>query len=430
MQRLPAELEAKLGQGIIKADRPPNQTPMIMAALLVLLGLIAVPTYFLMPRIQQFELKNYHTATVTRATIIESVSGSGTIVSDLSLDVKPRTAARVKQVLVQENQLVQKNQVLLKLESDDLQAALTEAAIKLEQAYIDVQQEKIAGQATVRAAQNETSKALEQLALSQKTLQVTQRLFTLGGESKNTLEQAQKQVKRDTRAVSEAKQTEVDTVLQNKLALQSAVANLELAVITRKKSSAALQYLTVRAAISSRVARVAVQENSEVDKSTRLLTLVSLDALRIDGRIDQNNASQLQIGQPVQAVLGEQTLNAEINSIGTEASDNEVIVSIRLLEPNQSLRPGMSVGLEYSVGKKNNVLSLPRAPFLSSGGQQFVYVLDKQNATRRNVTFGSANAERIEIISGLEAGEGIISSSYETFKEFPKILVAPQGELK
>lgn len=432
------ELERKLGASIVagkpKAERPPTHWPVVAMAFVVLGLAVAVPAYFLIPRAQVYELKSFQTATVARTTIVQTVSGAGTVVSDLSLDQKSLIAARVAKLEVAENQFVKKGQVLVRLESSEWRDKLDAAKAKILTANLDRQREIIAGNARARAASAEVSKAFEQVANSEKNLLATQDLFRIGGESMNALEQAQANLGRDTRGLGEAKRKVGETLEQNKLGFLNAEAALTLAARELKQARAQLRDEMVRAPINGRIARLAIHENDDVEKATRMFTIVSVDALRIEGKVDQNNANRISSGQMVRVEFGEGSIEGEVASVGTEvvAAQNggEVGVSVRLLKVPKMLKPGMGVGLEYEVGLRKNVLSLPRAPFLTSGGQQIVYVIREQSAKRQRVSFGSSNAEHVEITAGLSEGEKVIVSSYESFKDFPEIRISAQGELK
>jgi HlyD family secretion protein len=48
-------------------------------------------------------------------------------------------------------------------------------------------------------------------------------------------------------------------------------------------------------------------------------------------------------------------------------------------------------------------------------------VIDADTAERRPIRFGRRNPEQIEVLSGLHAGEQVITSSYETLKQFDRI---------
>lgn len=93
------------------------------------------------------------------------------------------------------------------------------------------------------------------------------------------------------------------------------------------------------------------------------------------------------------------------------------------------LRLGSSASVEVQVADHTGVLILPRAAFLSTGGEALAYVLSGDRAERREVSFGAQNDTQVEVVSGLQAGERVITSSYEAFKDQPSIQAPPGGEI-
>jgi len=76
-----------------------------------------------------------------------------------------------------------------------------------------------------------------------------------------------------------------------------------------------------------------------------------------------------------------------------------------------------------ALSESADAVLVPRGAFFSSTGGKWVYVLNKSGsrAFRREVNLGRQNPDFIEVLSGLEPGERIISSSYENFKEYEEL---------
>jgi len=64
---------------------------------------------------------------------------------------------------------------------------------------------------------------------------------------------------------------------------------------------------------------------------------------------------------------------------------------------------------------KHNVLKVPRGAWLESGGGRSAYAIDGKTATKRDVAVGTASVSEVEIISGLQEGERIITSDTSSF---------------
>jgi HlyD family secretion protein len=86
----------------------------------------------------------------------------------------------------------------------------------------------------------------------------------------------------------------------------------------------------------------------------------------------------------------------------------------------------MDVRLELGAASKGLVAA--NGPFFEETGGNWVFVLPKSGnvAERRSVRFGRRNPEQIEVLSGLAAGERIISSGYDQLRKFDRVEIQPE----
>jgi hypothetical protein len=85
------------------------------------------------------------------------------------------------------------------------------------------------------------------------------------------------------------------------------------------------------------------------------------------------------------------------------------------------LTPGATVIGEVNLGTRENILTLPRGPYLTTGNNIYLYRVKGQRAERIPVTYGAVQGGKVEIISGVRAGDEIITSGYQNFIQFEEI---------
>ena len=79
--------------------------------------------------------------------------------------------------------------------------------------------------------------------------------------------------------------------------------------------------------------------------------------------------------------------------------------------------------MRLEIGAPADSLVVANGSFYDDTGGQWAFVLDESRdfAERRNVRFGRRNPEGIEVLSGLQEGDEVITSSYEQFVDFERI---------
>jgi HlyD family secretion protein len=185
-----------------------------------------------------------------------------------------------------------------------------------------------------------------------------------------------------------------------------------------------LQSLAVKAPISGRLsaldadlgaAKAAGQRIGQIDDST---------SFKAEARVDEFYLGRIGIGQSATTEIEGQALHLEVAKVYSEVRDRQFKVDLFFtgMAP-QSVRRGQTLQLRLEIGAAHQGLVAPNGPFYQDTGGAWVFVLSPAGteAERRNVRFGRHNPEQIEVLSGLRAGEQIITSSYDALRAFDRI---------
>ena len=94
-------------------------------------------------------------------------------------------------------------------------------------------------------------------------------------------------------------------------------------------------------------------------------------------------------------------------------------------EAPEGIRRGQTLHIRLELGDLDEAVQVARGGFYQATGGHWAYVLDAagDRATRRSIALGRQNPRVYEVLEGLEPGEQVITSSYETFGEDMDVLV-------
>jgi HlyD family secretion protein len=433
--RLPILNVSQKRRDQIKADRPRSQWGMLAFVLAVLSGLMVFAFVWLRPKEQVYNLKTYTVAQVAKATILETASAAGTVVPERVLNLSVPAAGKLIELNVSPGDEVKPGTVLARIESTELltQARLAEVALSraqedAAQARIRSKTELIEKQATVRLAQVRMSQLMRALG-------DIQDLYRLGAAAKIDVEKVQADLLATQAELGKAQQAVSDTVGLQAIAVETSQRAVKDAqdglLLARKKASQSV----LTTSVEGRVLDVKAQQGDDIQAGGLLISIADTRRMRVDAGVDESTAARVKVGQPVRLLIGNSDYQGEVAQVAPQAvvgpNGSNVPIRVQFVGTVPKLRPNVSAALEITVGTKKNVASLPRSPFLTTGGERLVFVLTSPDkAVRREVTFGVSNAERIEIVSGLSVGEKVITSSMEAYKEQIKIQLSPTGALK
>lgn len=87
-------------------------------------------------------------------------------------------------------------------------------------------------------------------------------------------------------------------------------------------------------------------------------------------------------------------------------------------ERPENIRAGQTYYINLELGQPTEGIIIPKGTFFQNTGGSWIFVLDKdgKKAYRRNIRIGRQNPQYYEVLEGLEAGEKVIISSYESYK--------------
>lgn len=188
-------------------------------------------------------------------------------------------------------------------------------------------------------------------------------------------------------------------------------AELERARRAVAEAAAQLSYTRIDAPISGTIVERYAEAGDTTVPGQALLRLFNPGRLRVEALLRESLITQVNQGQEITARIGalDLVVPAVVEEIVPTADPGSRSFLIKALLPQQvDLYPGMFARLEIPVADRQR-LAVPEAALVRSGQLTFVYIEDNAGLVqRRAVRTGTLSDGRIEIVSGLRAGDQVI----------------------
>jgi RND family efflux transporter MFP subunit len=223
--------------------------------------------------------------------------------------------------------------------------------------------------------------------------------------------------------------------------LKAAQAAYDMAVAKRAQVGAKIQqaseavssaevmrgYAEIHAPFAGIVTEKPVEPGAMAIPGTPLLTVEQTGALRLEAPVEESFLPSIRIGLPVTVTLDsvDHTYEARVSEIGplVDPASRAFLVKIDL--PNvPRLRSGMFGRAKFSRGSRQ-ALVVPMAAVSEQGQLQSVIVVEDGSAHTRLVTLGQKQGDMVEILSGLNAGERVVSPRSMTLADGARVEAKP-----
>ncbi|MBL7825265.1 MAG: HlyD family efflux transporter periplasmic adaptor subunit [Saprospiraceae bacterium] len=181
-----------------------------------------------------------------------------------------------------------------------------------------------------------------------------------------------------------------------------------------------LANLSVRAPVGGLLSRVDVEIGQSITAGQNIGQIDDVNGFKMRVEVDEHYISRIFPGLEGSFEFSGSSHKLVVYKVYPEVRNGrfEVDMSFAAAVP-AGIRRGQSVPVRLQLGKPAEATLLASGGFFSSTGGNWVYVLNEGNnkAVKRNISLGRKNPQFYEVLDGLQAGESVITSSYDNFDE-------------
>jgi RND family efflux transporter MFP subunit len=301
---------------------------------------------------------------------------NGIVEPERKVEIYSRLSAYVKQIVKEEGAYVQENAILALLDDTEIKIGFEQASIQLEQAKLSLEE--------AEQNFNRNKELITRELISEQEFQTQEAVY---------------------------KQRKLD--YQNS---QESYKNLELQ----------LNYTKIRSLSEGFITERLIEVGDRVNANEQVYTIEDFKPLLIRVYVPTSDAIKLEPGMladvMTQVLVGAvfkgnvKLINPRIdNQTGT------VKTTIEVFDESFRLKPGMFVEVQIAIGAKENVLVIPRKAILYKQNNTYVFVMNRNQVSQREITLGLTEEDEVEVTSGLAEGDVIVIVGVEGLKDGQRV---------
>lgn len=375
-------------------------------------------------------------AAAARQAITQHIEADAVLSPVAQAAIEAKITAPVKKFYVQRGSRVKAGELLATLENADLKAALldNQGALAAQNATYET---------TVKAqvpedyqrAELDLAQAKANLTLNQSIVASRKKLFAEGAIAGRDLDTAQAALVQAQAAYDTAKQ-HLDSMQQvsREAQLRAAKGNLESAQGKYDAAEADLSYSEIRSPINGVVADRPLYAGETAAAGAPLITVMDTTALLAKLHLAQPQVQQLAVGDRATVTVPgvKNPVPGKITMISPALDPGSTTVElwVRIENPHGQFRPGTAVTVTMAGREVPDALVVPTAAILvTNAGQKAVMVVGSDGVAHVTpVTTGIVDGDHTQILSGLTAGQQVITQGAYGLDDGTKVKVVPSSD--
>ena len=363
-------------------------------------------------------MDNISVSAVTMGQFNDYIRISGQVAPITTIQISPLEGGVVQEIVAEEGSRVKRGDVILILSNEnlDMQILNSEAdlaekenilrntMIQMEQQKLSVEQEKLQLQMDVRRNKR-NYEALKSLyddgLISKEEFLKAEEDYQLSASRLKLVENRAKQDSLYRSVEITQMQESLENMRQNMM------------MIRKRKDN-----LTIKAPIDGELGLLDVTLGQSVAAGSKIGQINNLDSYKIEAQVDEHYIDRVSAGLDATFERQSERYQAQIRKVYPEVRDGKFKADFKFVgQQPENIRSGQTYYLNLQLGQPVEAILIPRGAFYQKTGGKWIYVMsaDGTKAMRRDIRIGRQNPQYYEVIEGLEAGERVITSSYDNF---------------
>ena len=343
---------------------------------------------------------------------------SGRVQPMTTIQLSPQEGGIVEKILIEEGSPVKAGDAILVLNNDnlDLQILNSEAElaekenilrntqIQMEQQKLDVRQNVLEYGTNVERLR----RAYEQQKALYEDKLIAKEDYLKAEEDYRLAKQKYDLILERSKQDSLYRGTQIDRMEESLDNMQ-----LNMQMIRKRKSN-----LVVKAPIDGELGLLDVVLGQSISSGTKIGQINSVGVYKVEAQIDEHYIDRVVAGLEATFERQGETYSTVIRKVYPEVRDGKFKADFKFDgEQPDNIRAGQTYYLNLQLGQPEEAVIIPRGTFYQKTGGKWIYVVNKEGtkAVKREIRIGRQNPQYYEVMEGLEPGEKVITSGYETY---------------
>lgn len=355
---------------------------------------------------------------VTARDFNDFVRVNGQVQPITVVQLSPQEGGIVQQMVVEEGAHVRKGDVIVRLSNSALDLQILDAEAQLAEKQNFLRNTQVAMEQDKLNNRLEKAQLDVDIARSRRSYEQHRKLYEEDLIAREEYLKAQEDYRLATQKyaliVERLRQDSISRTIQMS-EMESSLANMRrnIRLVHERKA-----HLDIRSQIDGELGMLDVVLGQNVSAGMKIGQINDLSDYKVEAMIDEHYIDRVKPGLSATFERQGSDFALTVRKVYPEVRDGKFRTDMVFSgDRPDNIRSGQTYYINLELGRPTESVVIPRGTFFQSTGGNWIFVLDKdgKKAYRRNIKIGRQNPQYYEVLEGLEPGERVIVSSYESY---------------
>lgn len=411
----------------LEKKRFSNQKLLIIGGAILLIALIVFVILSSMGGSKlNVEKERISMSTVEKGVFQENIPVNGIVLPITTIYLDALEGGRVEEKFVEDGAVLKKGEPILRLSNTDLELSLINQETQVYNLLTQMQISQNAARQNTINKLNQYTDVESGLIEAKRVYDLNSRLYDKDAIGRQDLIKAQNEYNYQKERMQLSKQIlsqDSIAVKQEQNQVQSSYARTQnaLEVMRRKVSD-----LVVKAPVDGQLTSLDAEIGQSKNKGERLGQIDVLSGFKVRADIDEHYISRIYNGQTGIFNINGKPYKLTIKKVYTQVTNGRFQVDMDFGDNlPEGIRRGQTLQIRLALSDEKQAVMIPKGGFFQQTGGNWIFKVSENGDTayKVDITLGSQNTEYYEVLSGLQPGDKVITSSYDNYGDVQELIL-------
>lgn len=364
--------------------------------------------------------------TVEKGVFQENIPVNGIVLPITTIYLDALEGGRVEEKYVEDGSILKKGDPILRLSNTDLELSLINQETQVYNLLTQMQISQNAARQNTINKLNQYTDVESGLIEAKRVYDLNSKLYEKKAIGRQDLIKSQNEYDYQKERMQLSKQIlgqDSIAVKQEKNQVQNSYARTQNALDLMRRKVADL---VVKAPVDGQLTSLDAEIGQSKNKGERLGQIDVLSGFKVRADIDEHYISRIYNGQIGSFNINGQPYKLTIKKVYTQVTNGRFQVDMEFGDDlPEGIRRGQTLQIRLALSEEKQALLVPKGGFFQQTGGNWIFKVSENGNTayKVDITLGSQNTEYYEVLSGLQPGDKVVTSSYDNYGDVQELIL-------